>query len=219
MISTPPPHSLDELLSRAYQLSGLSLGEVAQKQGFLEEPKHKGWTGQLLEKALGANAGSQSEPDFLELGVELKTIPMTPQGIPQESTFICAISANPELQWEGSTVQKKLAQVLWIPIVGVSRTVFLERRIGAPFLWIPSKSEENLLRRDFEELTEFLYEGKIDQLTAFFGEALQVRPKAADSTVQISTVNADGEKVLVSPRGFYLRKRFTQNLFAKVYLH
>ncbi len=52
-----------------------------------EPQRRKGWAGQLLNLALGADAGQQSLPDFTKLGIELKTLSFIGHGKPLESTF------------------------------------------------------------------------------------------------------------------------------------
>ena len=81
------------LLNRAQSLAGKTFLELAQLSGLTAPTDNrlnmKGWLGQTLERFLGATAGSQSLPDFVELGIELKTIPLLPDGRPKESTYIC----------------------------------------------------------------------------------------------------------------------------------
>ncbi len=205
-----PPSSTTELLERAWALSGLSIDEIVTRYHVPDHYRHKGWVGQVLEYVLGATAGSSPEPDFVELGIELKTLPINQTGQPQESTFVCAISKIPDAQWQGSCVQRKLNKVLWIPCH--------QHQIGAPLLWSPSLEQENLLRADWEELTEIIMLGKAEQLTAEQGQVLQVRPKAAHSRILRSDINNNGEATFIVPRGFYLRAHFTAQIIAENYL-
>ena len=75
-----PPRSEAELLARADTLAGRApSGEVAIEHGMVvpaNTRRGKGWTGTVIEHALGANAGSRPEPDFRLISVELKTIPV-----------------------------------------------------------------------------------------------------------------------------------------------
>ncbi len=172
----------------------------------------KGHSGRLLERLLGATAGSRSVPDFPELGVELKTIPVDGRGRPRESTFVCSLSLSQadRLEWSDSPVRHKLAHVLWVPIVGAGA----ERRIGIPFFWQPSIDQDNQLRADFEEIVGMVAIGQIEGLTARVGRYLQARPKAAHGKVRTRAYGADGEPLYALPRGFYLRARFTRELVA-----
>ena len=85
------PQSEKELVTRARNLAGLRLGELGAQLG-VEVPdeavRAKGIAGQILEKALGATAGSRAEPDFVGLGIELKTIPLDAAGKPNLCAYL-----------------------------------------------------------------------------------------------------------------------------------
>jgi len=116
-----PPATQAILLERARALTGRSIQWVAAQAGLTVPARlnhHKGWCGQLLEGILGAEAGNQSRPDFVQLGIELKTLPLSAAGKPRESTYVCAINSHQlaepsSLHWRLSAVYKKLAKVLW----------------------------------------------------------------------------------------------------------
>ncbi len=208
-----PPRDHAELLQRARRLAGLSLGDLARELG---EPvpadfrRHKGWVGQLVERALGATAASQAAPDFEAIGVELKTLPVDARGLPRESTYVCTVPLETVGEdWEHSWLRRKLACVLWLPVQAEKSIAVAERRIGSALLWSPSAEEEALLRRDWEELTERILLGELEQISARHGEVLQIRPKAADSRALRHAVGPDGERILTNPRGYYLRAAFT----------
>ena len=70
----PAPMSTAELIVRAEALAGSSIGELAEALGAtIPEGRRstKGFIGQLLEKALGADPEALDAPDFPGLGVEL----------------------------------------------------------------------------------------------------------------------------------------------------
>ena len=109
------PQSEEELLERAFRVAGLSLGELGARVGVHvpeEGARGKGVAGRIMELVLGATAASRAEPDFLGLGIELKTIPVTANGKPSESTFVAsiALSVMADTDWENSVVRKKLAK-------------------------------------------------------------------------------------------------------------
>lgn len=211
------PNSEAELLQRAQSLAGLSLGELALREG-LSIPKNlkreKGWGGQLIEWCLGASAGSKPIQDFPELGIELKTIPIDSQGKPLESTYVCI---TPLLQvtgltWHSSNVYNKLSRVLWIPILA-ERQIPVEQRIVAnPLLWSPTAEQEQLLRDDWEELMDMIAFGQIEQITARHGQVLQLRPKAANNKARTDAIGPNGQIIQTLPRGYYLKTHFTAEL-------
>ncbi|MAL83206.1 MAG: DNA mismatch repair endonuclease MutH [Idiomarina sp.] len=216
------PQSIDELFQRAAALAGRSFAELAAETG-LQVPKDlrrdKGWVGQLLELQLGATAGSKPTQDFPELGVELKTLPVTPAGDPLETTFVCtAPLVNIQgVQWATSNVRNKLQQVLWLPIDGRRDVPLAERVVGSAFLWIPSAGEEALLRNDWEEHMDRIALGQVESITARQGEAMQIRPKAADGSALTEAIGPEGTIIEVRPRGFYLKKEFTRRILQRMF--
>lgn len=181
--------------------------------------RHKGWPGMLIELWLGATAGSKPQQDFPDLGVELKTIPIDAAWQPLETTYVCyaPLMGQPGVTWETSSVRNKLQQVLWLPLEGDRRIPLRERRIASGFLWTPSNDEDQVLREDWEELTERILLGQVESITARHGNALHLRPKAANGSVLTDALNQEGERIKTRPRGFYLRKTFTQALLYRAF--
>lgn len=222
VIRARPPSSEADLLAHAEKIAGLSLGELAEQSG-LTVPcslqAAKGWVGTLIEHALGATAASLPEPDFQQIGVELKTLPINAQGLPQESTYVCTVPLmdNTGLQWESSWVRRKLQRVLWMPVEADSALAIAQRRIGMALLWTPTPAQEAVLKQDWEELMELIVIGKLEQISARHGTWLQIRPKAANARALCTTFDAQGVPAETLPRGFYLRSSFTRMLLAEHY--
>ncbi len=218
-----PPGSEAELWSRAKALAGLSLAHLATQDGARVPDKllhAKGWVGQLIERRLGASAGSKDEPDFQGLGIELKTLPVDRAGRPCESTFVCTIPLLDvaTTEWAESRVWRKLRRVLWIVVEGSRDIPVAERRIGEPLLWSPDAEESALLKRDWDELTGLIGRGDIESITGHLGQAMQVRPKARDSHARRRGLDEDGVMVERMPRGFYLRASFTARILQRAFV-
>lgn len=219
----PTPTSKSELLQRATALAGMSLNELAQEHKLpipQDLRRHKGWVGQLFEHILGADAGSRAEPDFRQLNIELKTIPVDIKGHPKETTYICTVPLLGEAgyRWDESWVCNKLKHVLWIPVEGERTIPLAQRRVGMPILWKPDVEELRLLQNDWEELMEMVRTGHVEEITARLGEVLQIRPKAANSRIRSDATGANGELIKTNPRGFYLRKNFTREIINQNFL-
>lgn len=211
------PQTLEQLLSQAQSIAGLTFGELADELHIPVPPdlkRDKGWVGMLLERALGATAGSKAEQDFYHLGVELKTLPIDAEGYPLETTFVslAPLVQNSGVKWENSHVRHKLSCVLWMPIEGSRHIPLRERHIGAPILWKPTAEQERQLKQDWEELMDLIVLGKLDQITARIGEVMQLRPKGANSRAVTKGIGKNGEIIETLPLGFYLRKEFTAQI-------
>lgn len=211
------PQTLEQLLSQAQSIAGLTFGELADELHIPVPPdlkRDKGWVGMLLERALGATAGSKAEQDFSHLGVELKTLPINAEGYPLETTFVslAPLVQNSGVKWENSHVRHKLSCVLWMPIEGSRHIPLGERHIGAPILWKPTADQERQLKQDWEELMDLIVLGKLEQITARIGEVMQLRPKGANSRSITKGIGRNGEVIETLPLGFYLRKAFTAGI-------
>ncbi|KPH63846.1 DNA mismatch repair endonuclease MutH [Pseudoalteromonas porphyrae] len=208
------PHSINELMRRVNNIAGMTLGQLAQQYQFKTPEdllREKGWAGQLIEYVLGATAGSKPVPDFEDLGIELKTLPISFKGKPLETTFV---SVTPLLNvtgmtWQQSNVRKKLAHVLWLPILGEREITPFDRTIGSGFLWQPSAIQDAQLQRDWEEQMELIALGRIDEISGHLGDAMQIRPKAANSRIVTDAIGPNGQIIKTLPRGFYLKTSFT----------
>jgi DNA mismatch repair protein MutH len=219
-VSVSAPTTEAELLARAGELSGLRLSELAPRFAARvpADLRHaKGFVGGLLERALGATAGSRALPDFPELGVELKTLPVDRAGVPVESTFVCTIPLTEigQVEWVDSRVRRKLSKVLWIPVEGERAMAVGERRIGQALLYVLPPEDEAVLRADWEELAGLIGRGHVEQLSGHLGRYLQIRPKAAHSRARRIGIDADGVPFAALPRGFYLRPTFTRVILAR----
>lgn len=214
------PRDLDELKSLARALAGCRLEQLALVQSVAvpqDLRRTKGWVGSLVERALGVQDTTFAGPDFPELGVEIKTLPVDSRGRPRESTWVCSAPLDGSLaaDWRASSVWAKLARVLWVPVEAAAEIPVGQRRIGTPLLWSPSAREEATLREDWEELSELIRLGCVEDVDARIGTWLQVRPKAAHGRSTTWTLGQDATWVLANPRGFYLRASFTAALLER----
>jgi DNA mismatch repair protein MutH len=212
-----PPTTTQALMARARTIAGLSLGQLAGELGWqvpADQRRQKGWVGQLLEAALGADAHNQSLPDFTQLGIELKTLPVNAQGKPRETTFVCTIPLLTihRQSWETSQVWRKLQHVLWVPVEACPTIALAERRVGIAVLWRPDAAQTAALRQDWLEITGMIVTGELASLSGKLGQYLHVRPKGLNGRSLCWSYNQAGDKVLTLPRGFYLRTGLTEQI-------
>ena len=210
---------LETLLRHARALLGATLAELAEGLG-LPVPagrlRTKGWSGRIIERELGLGDTSVRGPDFATLGIELKTVPVTRDLLPLESTAVCHIDpvAIAGESWATSYVRRKLAQVLFVALEvpehngGLASSVG-DRRVSAVRLWSPSSDEENLLRTDFELFArDYFRRGRASEITGHLGRVMQIRPKARRATDLRPAFGSDGQPTHIGRSGFYLRPSF-----------
>jgi len=218
VITAAAPHSERELLARAAAIAGKTIGELCRDRGEVcpaNQRRHKGFVGNLIERVLGTTAPiNAAGPDFDQLGIELKTIPLTRDGLPRESTFVCTanLSALCESSWEQSLVRSKLARVLWLPIEADTEVELCDRRVGRAIIWSPTPEQDARLAADWDELVTRIASGEVESITAHVGRWLQLRPKAAHSRVLGPATDEQGAPLRARPRGFYLRRESTAEI-------
>lgn len=209
--------SESELLKRSQLIEGLTFSQLAcalNLQVPLNTNRRKGFIGQAIEQALGTTAKNAAEPDFKELGIELKTIPINKSGKAGESTFITTIPLTniQEQAWKTSDCYKKLKKVLWIPIEGDKSISYGNRRIGRAILWKMPIEDELIIKKDWTLLTNLIITGRLNEINASLGDYLQVRPKGRNAKSLCYGFNEEGRRIKTLPRGFYLRSSFTSKL-------
>ena len=59
---------------------------------------------------------------------------------------------------------------------------------------------------------EMIALGQIENITAKHGQYLQLRPKAANGDALTEAIGNNGQIIYTRPRGFYLRKEFTNKI-------
>lgn len=216
------PGSLDDLLSRARKLAGCTVAMVGKRIGH-RVPKtlrwNKGFVGMCVEVALGAKQKSAPEPDFPHLGVELKTIPVRPDGRPTESTHVCTavLDGSEGTSWRDTLVYRKLAKVLFVPVEDVEGVPLCERRFGMPWLWIMGPDDEAVLEQDWRDIAGRIRAGEADAITGREGVALQLRTKANTASDMTAAVGDEGWLVAMRPRAWYLRPSFTGALLRRAF--
>lgn len=212
------PKSEAELEARALNIAGLTVRELASRFGLpLPESstRGKGFAGTLAELALGADAGNRSEPDFVELGVELKTIPLDQRGRPLETTFVCTVPLHHiiELEFEDSPLLHKLRRVFFLPIEG--EAALADRRFGVGFFYSPSEEELATIRRDWELFGELIANQELEAIDATLGEIVQIRPKGSNAEERVLGPLQDDGLAYARPLGFYLRASHTRAIVAR----
>ncbi|MBN2573339.1 MAG: DNA mismatch repair protein MutH [Deltaproteobacteria bacterium] len=198
---------------------GATLAEIADGLGMpvpAGARRTKGWSGQVIERELGAGGGQG--PDFAALGIELKSVPVSSALVPLESTAVCHIDPTSIAgeSWATSYVRTKLASVLFVAleIPEGARSVG-ERRVALVRLWHPSPDQEAALRADFELFVrDYFRKGRAADITGHLGKVLQVRPKARNARDLRDAYDPDGRPVRLGKCGFYLRPAFVGGILA-----
>lgn len=214
---SPAPKTLGQLLAYCQAIAGKTVAQVAQKHAveLIDNLQfNRGWLGNLIELALGAQAGSKPTQDFIELGVELKTLAITPTGGAKSDVFVSSLPTNSYMMqaWETSHVFYKLKKILFVPVESNPEVPLGQRRIGKAFFWSPNAQELEQMRQDWELIMQILTQHDYNALKSNVGKLLCVRVKALNSKQNVASKDLDGFNLNLPPLSFYLRRSFLNEI-------
>ncbi len=217
---TKSPETFEELINSLNSIVGKTISELAKIANVplpISTTHGKGFTGELLEILLGATAENRPIPDFPNLGLELKTLPVDKNLVPLESTFFChaPLTGIRHLTFENSALYSKIKRVLFVVVTAQRDMDFEDRRIAGYFFFTPSEAQFNQIKSDYDELYEMIKTGHVESINARIGQIMQLRPKCANGKALTDCIGLDGEIIKTRPRGFYMRRSFTKELIEK----
>lgn len=212
-----PPKSVAELCARLDNLLGRSVAELSSLAGIntpYNNTSGKGFTGLLLEIFLGANARSLPEPDFIDLGIELKSLPVGFNLSPNEDTYLSMADINPErhIPFEHSSLYSKVRDILFVVVLAPRGLKISERRIMGYFFFRPNDEQMKVFKQDYDEFNELILSSRAREITGSLGNYIHMRPKGRKNDATVAIRDENGELTYTYSRGYYLRKSFTKEL-------
>jgi DNA mismatch repair protein MutH len=159
--------TIEELRNRAESLKGKFISELKPNI----DVKDKGAIGKIIEEfGFGLKNNSDAQPDFLEVGVELKVVPLKTSGkglSVKERTKICSINYNfiIDSNWETSNAKHKLDHILFV-FYEYNKIVHLNSQIkDFYFFELKNQLAEPIIQLDWKRTKQFVIEGKAHELS------------------------------------------------------
>lgn len=214
----PPPQKWSILLDRCDKLVGKTIATIADKLQLTVPDNlknNRGWIGNLLELALGAEAGSKPIQDFVNLGIELKSVAINHKGEVNNDIFVSSLPINSFMlqTWHTSHLLYKLKRILFVPIEQIKEIPLANRRIGRARLWTPTAYELSQLQQDWQDILDIITEGDFNAIKNNVGKILCVKVKALNAKQSNSFIDTEGFTSKIPPLSFYLRKDFVNSIF------
>lgn len=207
-----------DLLDRLSVVQGVPFSELCQAHGitWYPEPKrNKGLAAKVVETVLEVKSNNRPEPDLTNLGLEIKTIPVTDDLKVMEHTKVTTLNFRDvqDQDWERSTVYHKLRSILFVPVVKYDKAAPERWYIRSPFVWMPSLSAEKQLRQDYEAVRELLKRKEYAKISSAEppegqGVYMMANTGGMDSSDVTTVEGASGDED-VKRRAWMLRKTFT----------
>ena len=160
--------SQQELLNVADGLKGKSIREILNGKSF---DLHKGAIGNVIElEGFGIPANNDARPDFPELGIELKVLPLKKRSKGEfsikERTKICSINYVELVreEWTSSHAKNKLNKILFIFYHHNSDDLLASKVIDC-HLFNLELSEEPIIRADWNRTKKKVADGLAHELS------------------------------------------------------
>jgi DNA mismatch repair protein MutH len=160
--------SQQELLSIANGLKGKSIREILNGKSV---NLHKGTIGNVIEfEGFGVKINNDARPDFPELGIELKVLPLKVRSKGEfnikERTKICSINYSELVleEWLSSHAKNKLNKILFIFYYHDSADLLASKVIDF-YLFHLELSEEPIIRADWNRTKKKVADGLAHELS------------------------------------------------------
>lgn len=164
--------SAESIIAFAKKLKGRTLREACGDEIETHGYEGKGNFGQILEKFyFGYEPNSNSEPDFKEVGLELKTTPlkkMSKGDFRSKERLVLNIINYLEVhkeRFEESSFWKKNAHLLLVFYLYEREKKLLDRLIKLVGDWKYPEEDLKIIRRDWEFINQKIKEGKAHELS------------------------------------------------------
>ena len=180
MMEKTPYDTADEesILDYAGKLTGKTLGEALGEiyldtkfdEGLRGDVHGKGFFGQILEKEyFFIENNNLPEPDFLEVGIELKSAPLKEvpgKGLVSKERMVLGIIDYNVVPEKGfSTFTKKNSRILMVFFRWVSGESIYGYRIEKVVDWTPNPDELRVIREDWDVIEKYILRGEAHLLS------------------------------------------------------
>lgn len=221
----PVPHrhafkSQHELLAHALTLNGSTSRALAVAIGAAEFNSSaiatgKTGVGALVEEFFGKPPDNLSQPDFPELGIEMKTLPMKMSGASwtvKEPTSITQIDYFRLLDeaWPDASVREKISHILWVPY---EHNTYDKRlaQFRRAFLWQPPETDWPLFGVDYDRVRAEVDAGRAHLLSESMCRFLAPRRKGAKG----STRKQPRSDILAKTRAWAFKPPYTRPILER----
>jgi len=214
--------NVDSIVSYAKKLVDQTLREAMHHDIDFQEAlavKVKGKFGQFLEKYyFEIDNNSASEPDFKEVGMELKSTPLkklkSGEYSPKERLVLNIINYETivDEKWEESHFLSKNQLLLLVLYLYETEKSFLDYLIKYVALWKIEGEEKEIIRQDWEKIVNKVREGKAHELSegdTFYLGACRKGHKEAPRKYSSGEIPA-------KQRAFSFKLKFMKSILKKI---
>lgn len=215
------PQSPDSILDYAKELKDKTLREICADEIENHKIKGKGNFGQLLEKYyFGYDLNSNSEPDFPEAGIELKTSPLKVlknKSIRSKERLVLNIINYLEVykeEFESSSFWKKNAHLLLIFFLYDKDINLLDYVIKLVDEWKYPESDLKVIKNDWEIIKNKIKAGQAHQISE--GDTFYLGACTKGATAEKSLRKQPFSKIKAKQRAYSLKQGYVNHIIANI---
>ncbi|TLS99587.1 MutH/Sau3AI family endonuclease [Aliarcobacter cibarius] len=219
----------NELIARANESLELSINEIFLKSEIKNSKinlNNKGNIGNIIEKYwFGIKNNNTPLPDFQNLGIELKVIPLIEDKNNtlkvKERTKICSIDYNKLIneKWETSHAKSKLNKVLFI-YYHYDKNNLLNSKIIKIDLFTLENNDELIIKKDWLDIYEYIKKGLAHNLSESMSKVLAASRSGSGGVDkygnQKDLVTQPNSDIKALKRAFSLKQSFTNQRWNEI---
>ncbi len=214
-------YSIDSIVGYAQKLKGRSLREVCSNEVEKEGYKGKGKFGQTIEKFyFGYEPNSNPEPDFKEVGLELKCSPLkTLKNLEIRSKERLVLNIINYLEvheetFDKSSFWKKNAHLLMVFYLHDKEKDLLDYTIKLVGTWKYPEGDLKIIKRDWHIINNKIKEGKAHELSE--GDTFYLGACTKGSTAAKSLRAQPFSELKAKQRAYSLKQGYVNHIIAKI---
>lgn len=215
------PGNMASILEYGGMLKGATLREMCDFDPETElDLNNKGHYGNVLQEYyFGIKPNSSPEPDFVEVGIELKVTPVkrlkNKELRAKERLVFDMIDFNSVVNetWETSSILKKCSQIFLVTYLYEDGKSQLDFQIQDAKIWeFPPDQDLSTIRHDWEKIVEKIRAGKAHELSGSDTDYLEACTKSSNSLVRRKQPFSMFE---AKPRAFALKASYMNSVYER----
>lgn len=218
MISSKVIEYMMPLFNTISGSKGKTIGQIKDELGLKRDKMVKGAAGLIVENLLGISNNNRDEADIPEIGCEIKILPLQKNKNgeikakePTAIQMINYIEVSKET-WETAKLRNKINLTFWVVYLAKKNSISLNQNdyvIVDYFLDHPTYAQNNIFKKDWEDIQKYIKEGRADKLSCSMGTYLEPKTKGANKKDTTLAPDGKGGTIKVRRRAFYYKKNYT----------
>ena len=185
---------------------------------------NKGRTGNIIENLLGLKNNNSKKADLEEIKTEIKVLPLQLHNLKvKEPTQIKMINYMNLLYetWETTELREKIETIFWV-VYGVPRDSTTKKNLSQEkyilldwFIDVPNVETQKVFKKDFEEIKNYVINGKAEKLSCSMGKYIEPKTKGKNNKDKVDAPNGKGGVLKARRRAYYFKKNYTNEKVIK----